>query len=135
MVFRKTCLSVTRQCRAELWFSMGTVRKLKTTPNASCSTNSYPASFWKQLRHEAELPEKAAVSCNSHSPTGTQQQILSLCFLKFSGVTQTRNYRVTSLTCVSGKLLNRVIKNRTLLYLKDYLIGSNQQFLQRQIMS
>lgn len=48
---------------------------------------------------------------------------------------QARNCRVTSLTCVSGKVLKTIIKNGTPLYLKDYLIGSNQQFLHRKIMS
>lgn len=48
---------------------------------------------------------------------------------------QARNCRVTNLTCVSGKVLKTIIKNGTPLYLKDYLIGSNQQFLHRKIMS
>lgn len=48
---------------------------------------------------------------------------------------QARNCRVTSLTCVSGKVLKTIIKNGTPLYPKDYLIGSNQQFLHRKIMS
>lgn len=48
---------------------------------------------------------------------------------------QARNCRVTSLTCVSGKVLKTIIKNGTPLYPKDYLIGSNQQLLHRKIMS
>lgn len=48
---------------------------------------------------------------------------------------QARNCSVTSFTCVSGKVLKTIIKNGTPLYPKDYLIGSNQQFLHRKIMS
>lgn len=86
----------------------------------------------------AELSEKSAVSYNSHSSAGTQLKMLNSYSKKkrnVPGVIQARNCRATSLTCVSGKVLKTIIKNGTPLYLKDYLIGSNQQFLHRKIMS
>lgn len=89
----------------------------------------------------AELLEKAAVSYNNHCSAGTQLKMLSFYSKKkkekknVPGVIQARNCRVTSLTCVSGKVLKTIIKNGTPLYPKDYLIGSNQQFLHRKIMS